>query len=406
MKRRRFKLSNKTKNALFSGFLFFCALVIGSTACITNKTIDQSTALLEEALRAELRSAAWAAREIIDEDSFNTYDELSDLDNDNYRAQADALRGLVEKTNISFIYAMKLIDGEARFIFDTDPEADLFSNYQLTSVYRSAFNGSESIGISNVDDEFGSFSTGAVPIRLNNEVIGIVGVDISDEMLVRNKQEARSNFILMISTLTVLFAIMAVLVYLMLRRIKRMQDELKHMANFDRLTNLPNRQHLLESLKKSTTMRKSVPFALLFIDLDNFKKVNDTEGHHAGDMLLYNIGQYLKDSHSTSRVYRPEPGELNIAARIGGDEFILIAPGIKNMDEAGAFANELLSEFDNRVGDPSVKKYGVGLSIGIALYPGSSTDYNELIRCADVAMYQAKKAGKSQYSIYQAESGS
>ncbi len=397
------KMSNKTKYLLFTAFVVFCVLVLALSSAINYKGLSESSAILEDSVRAQLISTASAAREVIDAAAFYGYNRPEDIQNSAYEGQLDELRQLAVNTGAAYIYALKMIDDKPVFIFDTDIECEPFTEYELAPVLAAAFSGKDSAGISNLVDEFGSFSTGAVPIMRDGHVIGIACVDVEDDLLVAQRASAQRNFWLMIGMLASVLAIMSALVYYMLSRVKIMQDRLKRMANYDKLTNLPNRQYLMDTLQEMTSKKAKAPFALFFIDLDNFKQVNDNAGHDAGDALLQNIGHYLEHAQNNSKVFRPGPGILNVAARIGGDEFILIVPAISNQNDAEAFAQELLNGFATQEIDRYIDKYHVGLSIGIALFPFNSQDYNVLIKYADIAMYHAKRAGKNCYRVYEDE---
>lgn len=179
-----------------------------------------------------------------------------------------------------------------------------------------------------------------------------------------------------------------------------MQTKLKRQALYDNVTNLPNRQYLMDYLARLTSGPEKTPFAILFIDLDNFKLVNDNAGHDAGDELLRHIAQYLDSSAENVKSFRPSAGQLNIAARVGGDEFIQVVNGVDNEEKAAEVARHLLDNFKSEHVDRYIDKYNVGMSIGVALYPFHSDNYHVLIKYADVAMYHAKHGGKNQYTIY------
>ena len=174
------------------------------------------------------------------------------------------------------------------------------------------------------------------------------------------------------------------------------------MANIDVLTGLPNRQFLITYLAELSgkALMNNEPYAFLLIDLDNFKRVNDGAGHDAGDELLRHFAVYLSTILEHSKTFRPPAGALNVSARIGGDEFVLVVPGVKTEDEAQMVAKKVLDNFSSQTIDKYVQKYQVGLSIGVALFPHHTDNFNVLIKYADVAMYYAKRNGKSGYRLY------
>lgn len=174
---------------------------------------------------------------------------------------------------------------------------------------------------------------------------------------------------------------------------QRLEQLALHQASHDPLTALPNRMLFLDRLAKSIARaeRHGTPCALFYIDIDDFKPVNDQYGHHAGDELLKAVAQRMLD---TMR-------KVDTVARLGGDEFAAI------MEEPADAADALLAA--QRLADNVRKPYllelrdhaapvqvKVGASVGIALFPQHAGDLDALVRAADTVMYQAKKAGKNQ----------
>jgi diguanylate cyclase (GGDEF)-like protein/PAS domain S-box-containing protein len=172
---------------------------------------------------------------------------------------------------------------------------------------------------------------------------------------------------------------------------KAAESRLQQLAHIDSLTGLPNRLMVLSRMEHAlaAARRQRHKVAVLYIDLDNFKNVNDSLGHNAGDQLLVGVARRL-----AQRTRRDDT-----LARLGGDEFILLLETLRDGEDAATVAQELLqllsSPFD--VG-PSVVY--VQASIGISLYPEDGTEVEELLRDADTAMYQAKRAGRGTYRYY------
>jgi len=168
--------------------------------------------------------------------------------------------------------------------------------------------------------------------------------------------------------------------------LKRLQKKLGQMAHSDKLTGLPNRALFFDRLEQVMihARRRRSRFALLFIDLDGFKGVNDTYGHQVGDELLQAV------AHRLTFCVR----ESDTVARIGGDEFIVILNDLNHWDEPGVVARKLLEAFTApiHIGDITCS---IGLSIGISIYPDDAEEANKLIACADFAMYEAKRGGKN-----------
>ncbi|GBG12530.1 PAS domain S-box protein [Novimethylophilus kurashikiensis] len=171
---------------------------------------------------------------------------------------------------------------------------------------------------------------------------------------------------------------------------KLVEQKITHLAHHDYLTGLPNRALFLEQLEHSITMarRNRYKVAVLFLDLDGFKQVNDTLGHDAGDVLLQEVGKRLKS------VIR----ESDIVARIGGDEFTFILNNVGEDANAAWVAQKVIDVLALPI-DLKDQPCHIGGSIGIAIYPDSSSDFETLLKQADEAMYWAKQNGKNTFRI-------
>ena len=173
---------------------------------------------------------------------------------------------------------------------------------------------------------------------------------------------------------------------------KRLQNMISHLALHDALTGLPNRRLLMEYLTRDIELakRENENMAVMLLDLDNFKDVNDSFGHHIGDLVLIKIADRLR------YLLR----KCDIIARIGGDEFIIPVLNLKDNQDAEVVALKIIHAFKQPI---SIENYTipVSMSIGIALYPEHSSDLQALIKMADKAMYQAKAKGKGKFMIYQ-----
>jgi diguanylate cyclase (GGDEF)-like protein/PAS domain S-box-containing protein len=168
------------------------------------------------------------------------------------------------------------------------------------------------------------------------------------------------------------------------------EERIHHLALYDQLTGLANRTLLSDRLQAAIrhSERSGGELALLFIDLDGFKPINDAHGHDAGDAVLETLGRRLQ------AVLRGS----DTAARIGGDEFVILAEGTHGREDAVLIAEKVLQEINSPItwhGSP----LGVGASIGIALYPQHAQDADTLLTSADNAMYSAKQRGKNQWVL-------
>lgn len=162
-------------------------------------------------------------------------------------------------------------------------------------------------------------------------------------------------------------------------------------ATTDHLTGLPNRILFLERLNQeiSQSKRRNSIFAVLFIDLDNFKKINDTLGHSSGDEYLIKISARLNDCLRTS----------DTIARLGGDEFVILLRDVDNASTAETIAKKVLHSLDDSIGVNETELYA-SCSIGVSLYPADGEDAEEIIQHADMAMYRAKELGRNNYQFY------
>jgi diguanylate cyclase (GGDEF)-like protein len=169
------------------------------------------------------------------------------------------------------------------------------------------------------------------------------------------------------------------------------RQDLEHLAQPDPLTGLPNRALFSDrmALAISAVRRDQTRLALMFIDLDDFKPVNDAHGHSVGDQLLKEIGSRLRKAIR----------ESDTAARIGGDEFVILLRNVQSGEDAMAVAEKVRIA----VRAPFIINHvsiSISASIGIAIYPESGQDLAELSKSADVAMYAAKKKGRNTVVIH------
>ncbi|MGX1177148.1 diguanylate cyclase (GGDEF)-like protein/PAS domain S-box-containing protein [Pseudomonas sp. IAP-CY TE4608] len=173
--------------------------------------------------------------------------------------------------------------------------------------------------------------------------------------------------------------------------IKHAQAKLDYQAHHDPLTGLPNRTLFENRLQGVLTCAQvsNRQGAVLFLDLDRFKHINDSLGHPVGDLLLKGIAQRLKE----------QVRDVDTVARLGGDEFIILLPGLHKPSDASTIANKLLACFNApfQAGD---HEFFTSASIGISLYPQDGTDVSTLIRNADAAMYRSKAKGRNRVEAY------
>lgn len=172
---------------------------------------------------------------------------------------------------------------------------------------------------------------------------------------------------------------------------KRSEDIIRHQASFDSLTDLPNRTLFIDRLSKElfNAKRKDKCVALIYLDLDGFKRVNDEYGHDAGDTVLKTV----------AKRWLARVRETDTIARLGGDEFAIILGELDTPGEAAAIARKLIETLVPEIPLPKGQKCKIGVSMGIGIYPDNAIEMDSLIAAADSAMYESKANGKNTYTF-------
>ncbi|MCG2575596.1 EAL domain-containing protein [Dechloromonas sp. XY25] len=214
----------------------------------------------------------------------------------------------------------------------------------------------------------------------NRKKSGEIFVEQLNISSVRNREGAISHFVAIFSDITL---------------IKQHQQRLEHLAHFDALTQLPNRMLLGDRLQlaKAQTERSGKMLAVCYLDLDNFKPINDEYGHGVGDYLLIDVAQRLKSCVRAG----------DTVARLGGDEFVLLLSDLEDLREC----EHAMARVLGTLAKPflvSQRQLTISASIGVTLYPHDGSDSDTLLRHADQAMYAAKQAGRNRYHLFDPES--
>ncbi|HXC10324.1 MAG TPA: EAL domain-containing protein [Steroidobacteraceae bacterium] len=184
----------------------------------------------------------------------------------------------------------------------------------------------------------------------------------------------------------------------------RSEHRIVRLAYFDALTGLPNREQLRNRLSSTLASAKQHQrmLAVLYLDLDNFKRVNDTLGHAVGDELLRLVSARLRSSlRSDDSVEDLPTARSSHIARLGGDEFIVVLPSIRSADDAAAVAARLIAELQEPM-RLALHTLVVTPSVGVALFPGDGVEVDTLLRNADLAMYFAKRKGPGMFAFFDA----
>lgn len=173
---------------------------------------------------------------------------------------------------------------------------------------------------------------------------------------------------------------------------KTMEEQVQHLAHYDPLTNLPNRTLFADRLQQALTLAKRdhLHLALMFLDLDKFKPINDTLGHGVGDLVLKEVAQRIQGCLR----------ESDTVARIGGDEFVVLLPIVEAAQDALTVAEKIRYAL-NQPFELAGQRLNISSSTGIAFYPEHGTEENQLIKNADTAMYYAKASGRDAVKLYQ-----
>ncbi len=172
---------------------------------------------------------------------------------------------------------------------------------------------------------------------------------------------------------------------------KAMEERMRHLAHYDPLTELPNRALITDRLQQAVirARRDKKHMAVMFLDLDKFKPVNDTLGHDVGDLLLKQVARRLQDCVRAS----------DTVARIGGDEFVILLPTIEQELDATVVAQKILQSLKQPF-EVAGHTINISGSVGIAAYPEHGDDEKLLLINADIAMYHAKKDGRNDYRFF------
>ncbi|ABO49880.1 diguanylate cyclase/phosphodiesterase with PAS/PAC and GAF sensor(s) [Desulforamulus reducens MI-1] len=232
----------------------------------------------------------------------------------------------------------------------------------------------------------------ALPLKSEGKINGILGI-----IYIEKNQNLESNNLSLLTGFAQLASIALDNANLYqaaqqeLAERKRIEEILRYLAYHDSLTELPNRTLFNDRLSMALNQahRNKNKLAVMFLDLDHFKKVNDTLGHDIGDQLLKGIAQRF------SKLLR----KGDTIARIGGDEFTILLHNITRAENASIVADKIIDTLANPwiIGN---HEFHITTSIGIALYPDDGTDAESLLKNADAAMYQAKEMGRNNYQFY------
>ena len=301
-----------------------------------------------------------------------------------------------------FIYLLYMEKANVKFLLDASPQpaseisklAEVF--VEATEPLKEAMLHREPLVEGPVTDHWGTWVSARVPVKitLKSNHFAMLNIDVAATGW--NSRIYKKALVPIIFTLV----FSGILLWFMGKNKEREQlyaalfnttTELTEIANNDELTGLPNRRlledRMAQAIKSAARTRQIV--AVLFLDLDYFKMVNDTYGHPVGDQLLKLVATRLKG------LLRAE----DTVARIGGDEFVILLSNLSSELQAITMAEKVVKVLTNPF-QVAGQSLNIGVSVGVALYPEHDTNEKNLIRHADNAMYAAKRQGRNCYALY------
>ena len=360
-----------------------------------------------DVLRSHVGQIAQLAASVVDGDAHRKL-----LDPANYTPElyAQTLKPLVRfhsaNPDIFYVYTMVERDGKSFFVVDTAASDELVTRHQLrASAYMEPFetldkepeadwlqriaSGKTYVYPNFMHDEYGYFLSGHTPIYdSQGRYSGFVGVDFDIHYYMAQEASFQAIYI---GTLAAALLIALLIGYLAARYhydTNHRIEEQYRISIRDELTQLLNRRGALVSISKALALNAS-SYAVIIIDVDDLKGINDNYGHAAGDLFLSKVGEALRQSVR----------DADICARLGGDEFLVFAAGC-DLDAAAETARRILGKVAAQHIGPG--RYNFGVSIGICVASPGQADFEAMYRNADEALYKAKSSGRNRYVVYQA----
>jgi diguanylate cyclase (GGDEF)-like protein len=387
----------------FEWRIFWLAAALIAAVLLTTSLLPQwlSQQARWQVLRAHVGEVAQLAASTIDGDAHRRL-----LDQANYSVElyqqvlAPLVRFHSASPEINYAYTMVEQAGSALFVLDTAQSPTLKTNRQLqASDYMEPFmlreeyasNWLQEIAAGKTwvtpffqEDDFGYFLSGHAPILdSQGRYSGFVGIDF--DIGYHQAQERHFKWIALGTLLTELL-ITLLLAYMAARYHYQWQNRLAlhyHSSMRDELTQLLNRRGAYEAVEALRAIR-SQSHAVLLIDIDNFKCINDNHGHVAGDAVLVSVAQVIRDNVRGH----------DVVARLGGDEFLVFAPECDELK-----AREIAVRIQQNAIAQDKVGYGYTLSVGICIELGASSEFDRMYQRADAAMYRAKAAGKNRFEV-------
>jgi diguanylate cyclase (GGDEF)-like protein len=358
-----------------------------------------------QVLRSHVGQIAQLAASVVDGDLHSRLLDPANYTPELYeRALAPLVRFHSADPEIFYVYTMMERDGKSYFVVDTAASNKLVTRHTLrASAYMEPFepidkepdpdwlqqiaSGKTYVYPSFQHDEYGYFLSGHTPVYdSQGRYSGFVGVDFDIQYYLAQEGQFR-----VISIGTLAGALLAALLigYVAARYhydINHRMEEHYHISIRDELTQLFNRRGALAAVKQSLQI-KSSSYAVILVDVDDLKGINDSHGHSAGDDFLVKVAEAMRTSVRAK----------DVCARLGGDEFLIFASGC-DLDAATEIARRILSKVYATDATPGRSHFGVSIGICIATPP---VDFDTMYRSADLALYSAKSSGRNRYVIFE-----
>jgi diguanylate cyclase (GGDEF)-like protein len=381
------------------GFAALIAIVVLLSIVAIPQWLSRQARL--EVLRSHVSQVARLAASTVDGDLHRQLLDKANYSDELYQqVVAPLVRFHSANPELYYVYTMLERDGEAYFVVDTAQSGSLktartlkaseyLEHFVLKPEYSSDWLRQLAAGHTWVTpyfqhDDYGYFLSGHSPIYdSQGRYSGFVGVDFDTDFY--QAQERHFKWIGLGSMLAAVI-IGLLLAYLAARYHYQWQHRLAlhyHSSMRDELTQLLNRRGAYEAVAVLRSVRGN-SYAVLLIDIDNFKHINDSYGHVVGDSVLVSVAKAIRESVR----------DRDVVARLGGDEFLVFSPAC---DEASA--REVVARILNRVAAQNDVAYAYTLSVGICIESSTVTEFDVMYRRADEAMYRAKAAGKNRYEV-------
>lgn len=399
MTRREFRnLSPRT----FWSVALVAAVVLGAIVAVPQWLSKQARL---EVLRSHVGEVAQLAASVVDGDLHRQLPDRANYTPALYaRTLAPLVRFHAADPEIFYVYTMMERDGKTYFVVDTAASNELPARHRLrASAYMEPFSaldkepdpdwpqrlaaGQTYVHPKFLHDDYGYFLSGHAPIYdSQGRYSGFVGVDFDIQYYLAQESRFRAIYI---GTLAAAALVALLIGYLAARYdfyINDRIDEHYRISMQDELTQLLNRRGAMASVERALAAGAS-SYAVILVDVDDLKGINDNHGHAAGDAFLARVAESMRASVR----------DADICARLGGDEFLVFASGC-DLDTATEIARRILAR--TQASDGTAGQPDFGVSIGICVASPPEVDFESMYRSADDALYRAKSAGKNRYFIF------